>query len=48
MGHFFYGACRILREIVVGAPKVSTEHDDVGRGCVLAKYAKETFLRSES
>jgi len=48
MGHLHYGALRMLKEIVKGVPELSTEHDDGRRGCVLGKYAKATFPRSDS
>jgi len=47
-GHLQHGALRMLRETMTGVPKLSTEHDDVSRGCVLGKYAKATFPRSDS
>ncbi|KAH9326461.1 hypothetical protein KI387_006639, partial [Taxus chinensis] len=31
-----------------GVPEVSTEHDDVCKGCVLGKFAKASFLRSDT
>ena len=37
MGHLHHGALRMLREIVIGVPVLSVEHDDVCRGCVLGK-----------
>ena len=48
MGHFHHGALKVLRETVDGAPVLSTKHDDVCQGCVLRKYAKETFPKSEN
>ena len=38
----------MLKEMVTGVPKLGTEHDDVCRGCVLGKYAKATFPRSDN
>ena len=35
MGHLHHGAMRILRRIVTRVPDLSTERDDVCRGCVL-------------
>lgn len=35
MGHIHHGTLGLFREIVTGVPKISTEHDDVCRGCVL-------------
>jgi len=37
----------MLRETVTGVPKLGTEHDDVYRGCVLGKYAKAAFPKSD-
>ena len=48
MGHLNHGALKMLRETVDGAPVLSMEHDDVCRGCVLGKYAKAAFPRSEN
>lgn len=47
MGHLHHGALRMLREAVKGVPVLSTEHDDICRGCVLGKYAKVSFSRSD-
>jgi len=48
MGHLHHGALRILRETVTGVPILSTEHDDICRGCILRKYTKATFSRSKN
>ena len=48
MGHIHHGALRLLRETVTGVPEVSTEHDDVCKGCVLGKFAKASFPRSDT
>ena len=48
MGHLHHGTLRLLKEMVTGVPKLGTEHDDVCKGCVLGKYAKATFPRSDS
>jgi len=48
MGHIHHGALRLLREIVIGVPELSMEHDDVCRGCVLRKFAKVAFPRSDN
>jgi len=48
MGHLHNGALKMLKDTVTGVPVLSIEHDDVCRGCVLGKYAKTTFLRSDS
>jgi len=47
MGHIHHGALKLFRETVTRVPEVSTERDDVCRGCVLGKFAKETFPRSD-
>ena len=41
MGHLHHGALRILKKTVTGVPELSTNQDDVCRGCVLGKYAKK-------
>eukprot|EP00253_Pinus_taeda_P032184 PITA_32184 len=46
MGHLHHGALRILRSTVTGVLNLSTERDDVCRGCALGKYAKAAFPRS--
>ena len=46
MGHLHYGALRILKNTVIGALELSTKKGEVCRGCVLGKYAKATFPRS--
>ena len=46
MGHLHHGALRILRSTVTGVLDLSTERDDVCRGCALGKYAKAAFPRS--
>jgi len=38
----------MLRETVTGVLVLSGEHDDLCRGCVLGKYAKATFSRSNN
>ena len=48
MGHLHHGAMRILRETVIGVPILSSEHDDLCKGCVLGKYAKATFSISKN
>ena len=47
IGHLHHGALRILRSIVTGVPDLSTERDDVCKGCALGKYAKAAFPRSK-
>jgi transposase InsO family protein len=48
MAHLHHGALRILREIVSGVPKFSTEHQEVCKGCALGKYTKIAFPSSDS
>ena len=48
MGHIHHGALRFLHEIVTGVLEVSKEHDDVCKGCVLGKFAKTSFPRSDT
>ena len=48
MGHLHHGALRILKNTVIGAPELSTKKDEVCRGCVLGKYAKAAFPRSNN
>ena len=48
MGNLHHGAPRMLREIVTGVPILNSEHDDLCKGCVLGKYAKATFSRSNN
>ena len=43
MGHLHHGAHRMIIETVTRVPVLSTEHDDVCRGCILWKYTKEAF-----
>ena len=48
MGHIHHGELRFFCEMVIGVPKVSTKHDDVCEGCVLGKFAKASFPRSDT
>lgn len=48
MGHIHHGLLRLLREMVKNVPGVSTEHNDICRRCMLGKFAKEKFPRSDS
>jgi hypothetical protein len=48
MAHLHHGALRILREIVIGVPKFSTEHQELCKGCALEKYTKTAFPSSDS
>lgn len=46
MGHLHHGALQMLKETVTGVPILTTKHDDTCRGCVLGKYAKAAYSRS--
>jgi hypothetical protein len=48
MAHLHHGALGGLREVVTGVPQISTEHQDVCRGCALGKFAKASFPSSDS
>ena len=48
MSHIHHGALILLCEMVTGVPKVSTKHDDVCKGCMLGKFAKASFPRSDT
>ena len=48
MGHIHHGALRLLHEMVIGVLEVSIEHDDVCKGCVLGKFVKSSFPRSDT
>ena len=48
IGHNHYGELKLLLEKVISVLKVSTKHDDVSKGCVLEKFTKEYFLRSDT
>ena len=43
MAHLHHGALRILREIAIGVPEFSIEHDEVCGGCAMGKYVKAPF-----
>ena len=47
MGHLHHGALRILKSTVTRVLDLSTERNDVCKGCALGKYAKATFPRSK-
>ena len=48
MGNIHHGALRLLCDMVTSVLEVSTEHDDVCKGCVLGKFVKESFPRSDT
>ena len=47
-GTFAHGALRILRSTIIGVMDLSTERDDVYRGCALGKYVKAVFPISKN
>jgi len=48
MGTLHHEALRILKETVTGVPVLTTKHDDTCSGCVLGKYVKATYSRSNN
>jgi hypothetical protein len=48
MAHLHHGALRGLREVVTGVPQLSSEHQDVCRGCALGKFTKASFPNSDT
>jgi hypothetical protein len=48
MAHIHHGALGGLREVVTGVPEISTEHQDVCRGCALGKFTKASFPSSDT
>ena len=48
MGHIHHGALKFLHEMMSGVLEVSTKHDDVCEGCVLGKFEKVYFPRSDT
>ena len=48
MGHLHHAALWMLKEIVTAVPVLTTKHDDTCRCCVLGKYAKATYSRSNN
>jgi hypothetical protein len=49
MTHLHHGALGGLREeVVTGVPQISTEHQDVCRGCALSKFTKALFPNSDT
>ena len=48
MGHLHHGALRTLQKTAIGVPELSTKRDDVCKGCVLGKYAKAAYQRSNN
>jgi hypothetical protein len=48
MAHLHHGAFRVLREMVTRVPNFSSEHHELCKGCILGKYTKNAFPRSDS
>jgi hypothetical protein len=48
MAHLHHGALGGLREVVTGVPQLSSEHQDVCRGCALGKFTKTSFPSSDT
>lgn len=48
MAHLHHGALKVLRELVMGLPALSTEHIIVCKGCALGKYTKVAFPSSDN
>ena len=48
MGHLHHGVLKILNKTITGVLELSTKRDDVCRGCVLGKYAKAVYQRSNN
>jgi hypothetical protein len=48
IAHLHHGALGGLREVVTGVPQISTEHQDVCRGCALGKFTKASFPSSDT
>ena len=48
MGHLHHVALRMLKETVMGVPVLSTKYDDMYRGCILGKYAKASYSKSNN
>ena len=48
MGHNHHGALKFLCEMVTSVLEVSKENNDVCKGCVLEKFVKASFPRSDT
>jgi hypothetical protein len=48
MAHLHHGALGGLREVMTGVPQLSSEHQDVCRGCALGKFTKAYFPSSDT
>jgi hypothetical protein len=47
LGHFHYGALRLLKSMVMGLCDFKVERTRMCKGCTLGKHAKVTFPRSK-
>ena len=47
-GTFAEWGIKIIKKTVTGVPELSTKRDDVCRGCVLGRYAKAAYQRSNN
>ena len=43
MAHVHHGALKVLKDIVIGLPSFSTDHQSICKGCAMGKYAKAAF-----
>jgi hypothetical protein len=48
VAHLGHSALKILGKIVTGMPSVTSEHREKCKGCVLGKYVRAPFPKSES
>jgi len=48
VAHLGHGALKILGKIVTGMPSFNTEHHELCKGCVLGKYVRAPFSKSDS
>lgn len=47
-GHLYYRALLDLNQIVLGVPKLQTNHEGVCKGCALANNIKKPFPSSDN
>jgi hypothetical protein len=48
VAHLIHGALKILGKIVTGMPSFTSEHHEISKGCVLGKFVRTPFPKSES
>jgi hypothetical protein len=48
MDQLHHGALGELREVVTAVPQISSEHQDVCRGCALGKFTKASFPNNDN